>query len=94
MKLSALAARSRAAFQRRQTLWLRAKTRDAAIEYTRYIGENHPDLTHTSLSDAMETLGLSWEGVAHTSIADTIGCAKVWEALFPNYYDEEKETER
>ena len=69
---------------------LRAKTRDAAIEYTRYIGEHHPDLTHTSLSDAMETLGLSWDGVAHTSIADTIGCAKVWEALFPNYYDDDE----
>ena len=66
---------------------LRRKTGCAAIEYTRYVQEHHPELTHLSLSDAMETLGLSWDGTAHTSVADTIACAKVWEALFPNYYD-------
>lgn len=67
---------------------LRRKTRCAAIEYGRYLQEHHPELTHQSLGDAMATLGLTWDGVAHTSIADTIACAKVWEALFPNYYDD------
>ena len=67
---------------------LRRKTKCAAIEYNRYVQEHRPELTHLSLSDAMEALGLSWDGVAHTSIADTIACAKVWEALFPNYYDD------
>lgn len=67
---------------------LRRKTKCAAVEYGRYVQEHHPELTHLSLSDAMETLGLSWDGTAHTSVADTIACAKVWEALFPNYYDD------
>jgi len=67
---------------------LRRKTKCAAIEYNRYVQEHHPELTHLSLTDAMETLGLSWDGVAHTSIADTIACAKVWEALFPHYYED------
>jgi hypothetical protein len=34
----------------------------------------------------MASLDVAWDGVAHTSIADTIGCMKVWEKLFPNYY--------
>lgn len=67
---------------------LREKTRCAAIEFIRYRNEHEPDLVHGSLGDAMELLGIAWDGVAHTSIADTIGCAKVWEALFPNYYDD------
>ena len=66
---------------------LRKKTRCAANEYVRYIQEHHPDQTHASLGDAMECLGVAWDGVAHTSIADTIGCAKVWEKLCPNYYE-------
>ena len=66
---------------------LREKTRCAANEYVRFIQEHHPELNHASLGDAMECLGVAWEGVAHTSIADTIGCAKVWEKLFPNYYE-------
>ena len=66
---------------------LRSKTRCAANEYVRFIQEHHPELSHASLSDAMECLGVAWDGVAHTSIADTIGCAKVWEKLFPNYYE-------
>ena len=28
----------------------------------------------------------SWDGIPHSSIADTIACMKVWEALFPHYY--------
>lgn len=67
---------------------LHKKIRCAAAEYTRYMQEHHPELTHTSLSDAMQTLGIAWDGVAHTSIADTIGCMKVWEALFPHYYED------
>lgn len=67
---------------------LHKKIRCAAMEYTRYMQEHHPELTHTSLSDAMECLGIAWDGVAHTSIADTAGCMRVWEALFPHYYEE------
>lgn len=67
---------------------LRKKTRCAAAEFVRYLQEHHPDLSHTSLSDAMECLGVEWDGVAHTSIADTVGCAKVWEKLFPHYYED------
>jgi hypothetical protein len=48
--------------------------------------ENHPELVHASLTDAMACFGIEWEGVAHSSIADTYGCRKVWEKLFPNYY--------
>jgi DNA polymerase III epsilon subunit-like protein len=66
---------------------LREKTRCASIEFVRFQSEHYPDLVHASLSDAMERLDIAWDGVAHTSIADTIGCAKVWEKLFPNYYD-------
>ncbi len=65
---------------------LHKKTRCASIEFVRYQSEHYPDLVHASLSDAMALLGVEWDGVAHTSIADTIGCAKVWEKLFPNYY--------
>lgn len=66
---------------------LHEKTRCAANEFVRFQSEHYPDLVHASLSDAMERLEIAWDGVAHTSIADTIGCAKVWEKLFPNYYD-------
>ena len=31
-------------------------------------------------------MGIGWDGIPHSSIADTIACMKVWEALFPNYY--------
>ena len=65
---------------------LRRKTRCAAIEFVRYQNEHYPDNTHASLVDAMATMGITWEGIPHSSIADTIGCMKVWEALFPNYY--------
>ncbi len=67
---------------------LREKTRCAAMEFVRYQSEHYPDLVHASLSDAMALLQIEWEGVAHTSIADTVGCAKVWEKLFPNYYED------
>ena len=67
---------------------LHDKTRCASIEFVRYQSEHYPDLVHASLSDAMALLEIEWDGVAHTSIADTIGCAKVWEKLFPNYYED------
>lgn len=66
---------------------LRRKTRCAATEFVRYQNEHFPDNTHASLVDAMATMGITWEGIPHSSIADTIGCMKVWEALFPNYYN-------
>lgn len=65
---------------------LHRKTRCASIEFVRFQSEHYPELVHASLTDAMALLEIEWEGVAHTSIADTIGCAKVWEKLFPNYY--------
>ena len=67
---------------------LHEKTRCASIEFVRFQSEHYPDLVHASLSDAMALLEIEWDGVAHTSIADTIGCAKVWEKLFPNYYED------
>lgn len=66
---------------------LHKKTRCASIEFVRFQSEHYPDLVHASLGDAMALLEIEWDGVAHTSIADTIGCAKVWEKLFPNYYE-------
>jgi DNA polymerase III epsilon subunit-like protein len=65
---------------------LKQKIRCCAFEYVRYMHENHPELVHASLTDAMACFDIEWEGVAHTSIADTYGCRKVWEKLFPNYY--------
>ena len=67
---------------------LHSKARCAANEFVRFQSEHYPDMVHASLSDAMERLGIEWDGVAHTSIADTVGCAKVWEKLFPNYYED------
>ncbi len=65
---------------------LKNKVRDCAAEFVRYIQEHRPDVVHASLTDAMACFDIAWDGVAHTSIADTIGCMKVWEKLFPNYY--------
>lgn len=65
---------------------LHTKIRCCANEYVRYIHEHHPELEHASLGDAMECFEIAWEGVPHSSIADTIGCMKVWNVLFPNYY--------
>ena len=63
-----------------------SKIRCCANEFVRYTHEHRPEQTHASLTDAMECFEIEWEGVAHSSIADTLGCRKVWEALFPNYY--------
>ncbi len=65
---------------------LHKKVRCASIEFVRYQSEHFPDNNHASLVDAMATLGIGWDGIPHSSIADTIACMKVWEALFPNYY--------
>lgn len=66
---------------------LKSKTRCCANEFVRYLHEHLPDLQHASLTDAMAALSIEWDGIPHSSIADTIACMKVWEALFPNYYD-------
>ena len=68
---------------------LHEKIRCCANEFVRYIHEHRPDVMHASLTDAMECLGISWDGIAHTSVADTIACRAVWERLFPNYYEKE-----
>jgi DNA polymerase III epsilon subunit-like protein len=67
---------------------LRRKIRCCANEFVRYTHECRPDIQHASLTDAMECFGIDWDGTAHTSIADTYACRKVWERLFPNYYKE------
>ncbi len=64
----------------------RRKTRCCANEFVRYTHEHRPDILHASLTDAMSCFEIEWEGVAHSSVADTLGCRKVWEVLFPNYY--------
>jgi DNA polymerase III epsilon subunit-like protein len=70
---------------------LHSKIRCCANEFVRYIHEHRPDIEHASLTDAMACFEIEWDGVAHTSIADTIGCMKVWERLFPHYYESEPE---
>ena len=65
---------------------LHQKTRCCALEFVRFQSEHHPEDNHASLVDAMRTLGIGWDGIPHSSIADTIACMKVWEALFPHYY--------
>ena len=73
-----------------EQLELHSKIRCCANEFVRYIHEHRPDVLHASLTDAMECMEISWEGIAHTSIADTIACRAVWERLFPNYYKSEE----
>ena len=65
---------------------LHSKICCCANEFVRYIHEHLPDQVHASLTDAMECLGIEWDGIPHSSIADTYACKKVWERLFPNYY--------
>ncbi|MBQ8141132.1 MAG: 3'-5' exonuclease [Clostridia bacterium] len=67
---------------------LHGKIRCCANEFVRYIHEHRPDVQHASLIDAMDCFGIEWEGVPHSSIADTFACRKVWNVLFPNYYAE------
>ncbi len=77
--------------EERRALW--AKIRCCANEFVRYIHECRPEVEHASLTDAMACFEVAWDGVAHTSVADTIGCMKVWERLFPNYYIESGEAD-
>ena len=63
------------------------KIRCCANEFVRYAHEHRPDVQHASLTDAMSCFDIQWDGIAHTSTADTIACMKVWEVLFPNYYE-------
>lgn len=65
---------------------LHSKTRCCANEFVRFAHEHLPSLEHGALVDAMAALNIEWDGIPHSSIADTIACMKVWEALFPNYY--------
>ena len=65
---------------------LHDKVRCCANEFVRYAHEHRPDVEHASLIDAMACYAIEWEGVPHSSIADTIACMKVWEVIFPNYY--------
>lgn len=73
---------------------LKKKTRCCSIEFVRYAHEHLPDLNHAALTDAMEALDILWDGIPHSSIADTVACMKVWEALFPHYYDNDDTMER
>ena len=68
---------------------LREKALDCAAEFARYAHEHELGLTHLSLSDAMTHFGLAWEGTAHSSLADTDACRRVFEQLFPPYYESE-----
>jgi DNA polymerase III epsilon subunit-like protein len=67
---------------------LHDKVRCCANEFVRYAHEHRPDVEHASLIDAMEAFGIEWDGIPHSSIADTYACMRVWEKLFPNYYED------
>jgi len=65
---------------------LHQKTRCAANEFVRYATEHLPEQEHASLIDAMEAFSIEWQGVPHSSTADTYACREVWNVLFPHYY--------
>ncbi len=69
---------------------LHAKLLDCAAEFSYYITEHEIGLEHRSLTDAMAHFGLSWDGAAHTSLADTHACRLVFGALFPHYFEREE----
>ena len=68
---------------------MHAKLLDCAAEFSRYVKEHEIEMNHQSLSDAMAHFGLTWEGVAHNSLADTHACRLVFQTLFPNLYESE-----
>ena len=70
---------------------LRDKTRCCANEFVRFIHEHRPDVLHASLVDAMACFGIDWDGIPHSSVADTFACCRVWHKLFPRYYLGEEE---
>ena len=65
---------------------LHKKVLCCAQEFVRYTHEVRPDIVHASLTDAMACFDIPWDGIAHSSAADTYACRKVWEVLFPHYY--------
>jgi len=65
------------------------KMLDCATEFAHYVYEHEVELTHLSLTDAMTHFSLEWEGVAHNSLADTHACRRVFEVLFPHYFESE-----
>ena len=69
-----------------EQLALHDKVRCCANEFVRFTHEHRPDVNHAALVDAMECFGVEWEGIPHSSVADTLGCCHVWNKLFPRYY--------
>ncbi len=65
---------------------LHDKVRCASNEFVRFLQEHRPDVNHASLIDAMQCFGVGWEGIPHSSVADTYACCRVWHKLFPRYY--------
>lgn len=70
----------------KEQLALHDKVRCCANEFVRFTHEHRPDVNHAALVDAMECFGVEWEGIPHSSVADTLGCCHVWNKLFPRYY--------
>ncbi len=68
---------------------LRGKMLDCAAEFSRYVHEHEIELSHLSLSHAMAHFSLEWTGTAHSSLADTDACRRVFEILFPHYFESE-----
>ena len=69
-----------------EQLALHDKVRCCANEFVRYTHEHRPDVQHAALVDAMECFGVTWDGIPHSSVADTFACCRVWHKLFPRYY--------
>ena len=69
-----------------EQLALHDKVRCCANEFVRFTHERRPDVNHAALVDAMECFGVTWDGIPHSSVADTFACCHVWHKLFPRYY--------
>ncbi len=69
-----------------EQLALHDKVRCCANEFVRFTHEHRPDVRHAALVDAMECFGVTWDGIPHSSVADTFACCRVWHKLFPRYY--------
>ena len=74
-----------------EQLALHDKVRCCANEFVRFTHEHRPDVKHAALVDAMECFGVGWDGIPHSSVADTFGCCRVWHKLFPRYYEGEQD---
>ncbi len=75
----------------KEQLALHDKVRCCANEFVRFTHEHRPDVRHAALVDAMECFGVGWDGIPHSSVADTFACCRVWHKLFPRYYEGEQE---